>query len=106
MARSFPKRRQDRIGRILNRIEFLEGRIREGGRRDPARDKAEVSALKWALEEIERFDLVEAALSDDTLDEGGKLHAIAIVVNARYEPTEADIQRTKQLAEQYGWTQI
>lgn len=106
MSRSYAVRREDRIGRILHLIEFIEGRLQAGCSKSPDLDKAQVSAFRWAIEEIERFDLVEAALNDPELTTAFvKLAAISAVVNSRHAPSDADLARTKQLAREYGWSE-
>jgi hypothetical protein len=106
MSRGFTQRRADRISRIRERVTFLDGRIAaiDGPNRD--RDIAERSALLWVLEELDKLDMVEMAVRDnDGLPTPlQKLIAISSIVNARHDPTDEDIARTKALARLYGWT--
>lgn len=101
MARSYEKRREDRIVRLQHLADFLRGRVEAGASRNEDRDKAQYSALLWAIEEIGRFDTVEAAIRDESLSPLSKLIAIGALVNARHEPSEADILRTRQLFRGY-----
>lgn len=96
------QRRRDRIERLRERMDFLRHRLQAGCSRREDRDKAEISALAWVLEELDRFDLIEQAIRSDDLSQTAKLIAIGSVVHARYEPSDADIQRTKQLQRLYG----
>ena len=105
--RGYEKRRLDRISRLRDRLAFLNGRLESGASRHEARDKAEASALTWALEEIERFNVVEMALHAPELHtDAAKLTAISAAVNARHEPSAADLARTKALARLYGWERL
>lgn len=49
-----------------------------------------------------RWRLIEEALASE-LSDIGKLMAIGCIVNSRKPLTEAEIARTNQLAEQFGW---
>lgn len=96
--RSFNVRRDDRTIRLQQRAEFLEQRIKnaEGvaGVRGLRFDKAERSALLWALEELERLDRIEEAVSTNELSEGDQLRLIEAIVEQRHQPSEDDLART------------
>lgn len=102
--RSFHRRRIDRLHRLEERLRFLEGRLAAGCAKSEGHARQEISALKWVVEEVDRLDLIEQALADPGLHtDFARLAAIAAAVSSRHAPTDADIERTKSLAEQYGW---
>lgn len=100
MSRSFAQRREDRRDRIVERAQFLTNKmcradISEGARSHATRER---SALLWALEEIDRLTAIEDVLDDSALSEGARIVAIDAICEQRYRPTDADRQRTPQLA--------
>ena len=53
------------------------------------------------LNDSQRFDLIEVVLARHDLTVLGQLAAIQAIANARH--SEADITKTRELAEQFGW---
>ena len=75
--------------------------VNDGAKR--SRDQAELSALLWALEELARLDAIARVLQDDDKLPGAvqKVIAIGSILDARHEPTDADLARTPALARLY-----
>lgn len=99
--RSFAKRREERYDRLVDRAQWLSNRLcrpelTDGQRRQTTTER---SAVLWALEEIDRLDEIEDVL-DSSLSEGEQLLRIETICESRTRPTDADRQRTPQLARQ------
>lgn len=94
MGRPYGKRRLERITRLREQLAFLTGRIEAHASRNEGRDRAFVSALAWALEEIERFDMVERVMASDTFTDESRCEAIRSVCESRHKPSAADLART------------
>jgi hypothetical protein len=100
--RSFAQRREDRRDRLVDRAQYLTNRmcnadISENAKAHVTRER---SAILWALEEIDRLTAIEDVLDDAGLNEGAQLAAIDAICESRYRPTDADRERTPQLARQ------
>lgn len=102
-GRSFNQRKRERHQRLRDQAQHVANRMCRPDRneRQLSWDRREFSALMWALEEIDRLDRVEDALSDEALDEDQKLHVIDAICEERYRPTDEDLARTPALARQY-----
>ena len=88
----------------MERVQFLTNKLcrpdlSEGARRHATMER---SALMWALEEIDRLTAIEDVLDDEALPEGVALQQIESICEERYRPTDADIDRTPQLARDWA----
>jgi len=93
MARDFERRRLERRTRLRDRAVFVQGRLQQTRTKQAARDRAELSALYWALEELDRLDEIERVANDMTRSEVHRLAAVLAILDARHAPTEYGLDR-------------
>ena len=95
--RGYKERCQERLDRLRRRVHFLDNRVASRPGVESGHDKAERSAILWAIEEVERWDtMTEILLSDQSDTE--KLAAIAKLLKSRLRSIEQDVARTPALA--------
>lgn len=104
MGRTFTQRREERRDRLVDRVQFLTNRmcradVSEGAKRHATQER---SALLWALEDIDRLTAIEGVIDDRGLSDGARVMAIEAICESRYRPTEADMDRTPQLARDHA----
>lgn len=99
MSRGFAERRRERRARLQRRIDFLDDRIARADK-EPRHDRQERSALLWVLEELDRLDQIEEAISQPA-NAVMVLAAVAAIVSSRTMPTDEDLERTPALKRQY-----
>ena len=94
--RSYRQRCSERRARLQERAEYLTEKIDADPAVNRSYDAQERSALLWAIEQIDLFATIEAALVEDLTDEE-KLHAIGAVIATRLHPSPSDLERTPGL---------
>lgn len=102
--RGYRQRCRERLERLRRRAEWLAQRIAAHSRSkgDYSYDASERSALLWAIEQIEQWDVVtDVLMSGESNAE--KIARLESILRSRLQPSDADLARTPALARQ--WTQ-
>lgn len=100
MARDYIQRRADRLDRLRKRAAWLQRRIELAKPRELTHDIQERSALLWAVEEIERQEIIAGIVGSPDLTSEDKILELRTLLRARLQPTPADLERTRGLRKQ------